>query len=102
MRRINGYASGYSYSFGLSVQGLYSGNIKTQFWWNVGHFSFSYDAESGCWYYGLPTPTPLSSSGLSAAFIGDGNWHNVGNGWSYDFNYASSGSKAYWRNELLA
>jgi hypothetical protein len=37
---------------------------------------------------------PIGTSGASTAFIGDGAWHNLNNGWSYS--YGASPDESYW------
>ena len=79
-------------------------NANVGYWYNysTGLFQFAYDYGSGLWYNegnagGWATMKPTA---LSAAFMGDGTWHNMGSNWYYV--YAPwGGNFGYWYNSSI-
>jgi hypothetical protein len=85
------------YSPGWSYMWLSSGNYAI--WRNdaIGGGRFVYSYTPGQWFDG--SWNTIGNSGASSAFIGDGAWHNLNNGWSYDYLYAND--YAAWSNTSI-
>ena len=95
----------WSYSYNPDSQGG-SGT------WSDGQVSFIYNYTDGHWWgydkYGSTYydtrhyGSQLDSNGFSAAFIGDGEWHNIGSigdgSWMYRYDLAE-GHLGYWQND---
>ena len=74
----------------------YTASTDTSNWKDGTILRFSYNYTPGQWWQNGYTGgwQVLGSSGLSAAFLGDGVSHSIGNGWSYY--YTPSTDTGYW------
>jgi hypothetical protein len=71
---------------GLSYKYMTSGDYSN--WMVNGSLRFAYTYGAGQWadyYRATTTWSLLGSAGLASAFIGDGAWHGLGNGWDYSY-----------------
>jgi hypothetical protein len=85
------------YSPGWSYMWMSSGNYAI--WRNdaIGWGRFVYAYTPGQWFDG--SWNSIGNNGASSAFIGDGAWHNLNNGWSHY--YTTSGDYAVWMNNAV-
>jgi hypothetical protein len=81
--------NGWAYIYGMGVdQGswVYNGRLRLVYSYALGQW---YDPTT-------PTWSALGIAGLSSAFLGDGTWHDLKNGWSWL--YTASGDHSQWMN----
>jgi len=79
-------------------------------YWDAGYWSeyyenktkrFAYAYNSGQWYHFSVidgSQSRLGGTGVSANFVGDGNYHDLGNGWSYCLFYSNLANEGHWKN----
>ena len=68
-----------------------------------GYALFLFKYEKNRWWHSSQSNqewTPLSAEGVSASFVGDGRWHDLGNEWDYQF--SSDTTKALLQTDLEA
>jgi len=74
----------------------YLTSITSGYWNNAGTTRFGYHYSGVQWWDNWNGWGKLGSLGVSQAFIGDGEFHDLNNGWSYK--YVTSISSGYWNN----
>ena len=74
----------------------YLTSITSGYWNNGGMTRFGYHYSVGQWWDNRNEWAKLGSEGVSQAFIGDGEFHDLNNGWSYK--YLTSITSGYWNN----
>jgi len=72
----------------------YVSSASSGYWNNAGMTRFGYDYNGARWWDNRNGWAMLGASGVSEAFLADGAWHDLNQGWLYSYNTAISGG--YW------
>jgi len=81
--------NGFSYQYvRADKEGYFKGGSTERFLYDYGLSQWSHRGDSTDW-------GTLSASGVSAEFVGDGGWHNIGTDWNYQ--YVAANSEGYFK-----
>ncbi|MBI5252126.1 MAG: hypothetical protein HY912_21740 [Desulfomonile tiedjei] len=86
----NGWSFVYNYTGDTGVWAK-NGSVTSRFEYNYSNGQWRNQGDFGGWAL-------LGSIQVSSAFIGNGAWHDIKNGWAYQ--YASANDNGWWRNDV--